>query len=198
MYFKRIFDVIFSILVLTLSFPILILISICIKIFQGGPVLFTQIRVGKNNQIFKIFKFCTMNNKKNIDGILLPDIERISKLGSFLRRTSLDELPGFFNVLIGQMSVVGPRPLPEIYLSRYSKDQKRRHNIKPGVTGWAQVNGRNAISWKKKFELDVWYVDNKTFLLDIKILILTFYKVILKKDIVPQGKGAMGEFLGNK
>jgi lipopolysaccharide/colanic/teichoic acid biosynthesis glycosyltransferase len=198
MYFKRIFDVIFSILVLTLSFPILILISICIKIFQGGPVLFTQIRVGKNNQIFKIFKFCTMNNKKNIDGILLPDIERISKLGSFLRRTSLDELPGFFNVLIGQMSVVGPRPLPEIYLSRYSKDQRRRHNIKPGVTGWAQVNGRNAISWKKKFELDVWYVDNKTFLLDIKILILTFYKVILKKDIVPQGKGAMGEFLGNK
>lgn len=198
MFFKRIFDVIFSILVLTLSFPILILISICIKIFQGGPVLFTQIRVGKNNQIFKIFKFCTMNNKKNIDGILLPDIERISKLGSFLRRTSLDELPGFFNVLIGQMSVVGPRPLPEIYLSRYSKDQKRRHNIKPGVTGWAQVNGRNAISWKKKFELDVWYVDNNTFILDIKILILTFYKVILKKDIVPQGKGAMGEFLGNK
>lgn len=197
MSFKRSFDIVFSIFVLTLSFPILIIVSVCIKIFQGGPIFFTQIRVGKNNQIFKIFKFCTMNNKKSIDGVLLPDVMRISKLGSFLRRTSLDELPGFFNVLIGQMSIVGPRPLPEIYLSRYSKDQKRRHNIKPGVTGWAQVNGRNAISWEEKFKLDLWYVDNKSFLLDIKILILTFYKVILRKDIVPDDKEAMEEFLGN-
>jgi len=197
MFFKRIFDVIFSILVLTLSFPILIVISICIKIFQGGSVLFTQIRVGKNNQVFKIYKFCTMNNKKSIDGILLPDVERISKVGSFLRRTSLDELPGFLNVLIGQMRIVGPRPLPEIYLNRYSKDQKRRHNIKPGVTGWAQVNGRNSISWKKKFELDLWYVENQSFFLDLKIILLTIFKVIKRENIIPENKDSVDEFLGN-
>ena len=197
MFFKRIFDVIFSILVLTLSFPILIVISICIKIFQGGSVLFTQIRVGKNNQVFKIYKFCTMNNKKSIDGILLPDVERISKVGSFLRRTSLDELPGFLNVLIGQMCIVGPRPLPEIYLNRYSKDQKRRHNIKPGVTGWAQVNGRNSISWKKKFELDLWYVENQSFFLDLKIILLTIFKVIKRENIIPENKDSVDEFLGN-
>ena len=197
MFFKRIFDIIFSILVLILVFPILVVISICIKIFQGGPVFFTQIRVGKNNKKFKIFKFCTMNNEKSIDGNLLPDVERISKVGSFLRRTSLDELPGFLNVLIGQMSVVGPRPLPEIYLNRYSKDQKRRHNIKPGVTGWAQVNGRNSISWKEKFKLDVWYVDNQSFFLNLKIIFLTIFKVIKRENIVPENKDSMEEFMGN-
>ena len=197
MFFKRIFDLIFSIVVLTLAFPILIIISICIKIFQGGPVLFTQIRVGKNHRVFKIFKFCTMSNKKSTEGALLPDIERISKTGFFLRKTSLDELPGFLNVLIGQMSVVGPRPLPEIYLTRYSKDQKRRHNVKSGVTGWAQINGRNSISWNEKFKLDLWYVDNQSFLLDLKIIFLTIFKVLKTENITPKNKDSMDEFLGN-
>ncbi len=198
MFFKRSFDLVFSILVLVLTFPILIIISICIKIFQGGPVLFTQIRVGKNHQRFKIIKFRTMTNEVNSAGVLLPDIERTTKIGDFLRRSSLDELPGLLNVLKGEMSLVGPRPLPTQYLSRYNQEQDRRHQVKPGITGWAQVNGRNAISWEEKFNLDVWYVENKSFLLDLKILFLTFYKVILKKDIVPLNKDAMEEFLGTK
>ena len=139
-----------------------------------------------------------MTNELNSEGQLLPDVNRTTKIGNFLRKSSLDELPGLFNVLKGEMSLVGPRPLPIIYGDRYSPEENRRHEIKPGITGWAQVNGRNAISWKEKFKLDVWYVDNKSFFLDIKILILTFYKVILRKDIVPDDKGAMEEFLGNK
>ena len=139
-----------------------------------------------------------MTNKLNSKGKLLPDIARTTKIGNFLRKSSLDELPGLINVIKGDMSLVGPRPLPVIYKNRYSPEQNRRHEVKPGVTGWAQVNGRNAISWEEKFKLDVWYVDNKSFFLDIKILILTFYKVALRKDIVPKNKGAMEEFLGNK
>jgi len=195
---KRIFDLIVTITLLFLLIPLYLLISILIFLFQSKSVLFFQERLGKNHLKFKIIKFRTMTNELNSEGQLLPDVNRTTKIGNFLRKSSLDELPGLFNVLKGEMSLVGPRPLPIIYGDRYSPEENRRHEIKPGITGWAQVNGRNAISWKEKFKLDVWYVDNKSFFLDIKILILTFYKVILRKDIVPDDKGAMEEFLGNK
>jgi lipopolysaccharide/colanic/teichoic acid biosynthesis glycosyltransferase len=195
---KRIFDLIITITLLFLLIPLFLLISILIFLFQSKSVLFFQERLGKNHLKFKIIKFRTMTNELNSEGQLLPDVNRTTKIGNFLRKSSLDELPGLFNVLKGEMSLVGPRPLPIIYGDRYSPEENRRHEIKPGITGWAQVNGRNAISWKEKFKLDVWYVDNKSFFLDIKILILTFYKVILRKDIVPDDKGAMEEFLGNK
>ena len=195
---KRIFDLIVTITLLFLLIPLYLLISILIFLFQSKSVLFFQERLGKNHLKFKIIKFRTMTNELNSEGQLLPDVNRTTKIGNFLRKSSLDELPGLFNVLKGEMSLVGPRPLPVIYGDRYSPEENRRHEIKPGITGWAQVNGRNAISWKEKFKLDVWYVDNKSFFLDNKILILTFYKVILRKDIVPDDKGAMEEFLGNK
>lgn len=195
---KFIFDLIISIILLILLSPLFVLISIIIFLFQGKSILFLQERLGKNHLKFKIIKFRTMTNKLNSKGKLLPDIARTTKIGNFLRKSSLDELPGLINVIKGDMSLVGPRPLPVIYKNRYSPEQNRRHEVKPGVTGWAQVNGRNAISWEEKFKLDVWYVDNKSFFLDIKILILTFYKVALRKDIVPKNKGAMEEFLGNK
>tara|TARA_Y100001954_G_C15804391_1_gene601874 strand:+ start:2253 stop:2843 length:591 start_codon:yes stop_codon:yes gene_type:complete len=195
---KFIFDLIISLVLLIILIPLLILISILIFLFQGKSILFFQERLGKNHLKFKIIKFRTMTNKLNSKGKLLPDEERTTKIGNFLRKSSLDELPGLINVIKGDMSLVGPRPLPTIYKNRYSLEQDRRHEVKPGITGWAQVNGRNAISWKEKFKLDVWYVDNKSFFLDIKILILTLYKVTLRKDIVPDDKGAMEEFLGNK
>jgi len=138
-----------------------------------------------------------MNNKLGSNGELLPDEERITSIGQFLRRTSLDEIPGFWNVLRGHMSLVGPRPLPPQYLNRYSKEQARRHDVKPGVTGWAQINGRNSISWKQKFSLDIWYVDNQSLYLDIKILLKTVSYVLSRKDIIPNNKGAMDEFMGS-
>ena len=195
---KRFFDVISSVILIIFLSPLFIVLILLILIFQGQKILFFQERLGKNHLHFKIIKFCTMTNEVDNKGVLLQDVDRITKIGNFLRRSSLDELPGLFNVLKGEMSLVGPRPLPIQYLGRYSQEQDRRHEVKPGITGWAQVNGRNAISWEEKFRLDVWYVDNKSFLLDIKILILTVYKVILKKDIVPTDKGAMDEFLGTK
>ena len=195
---KFIFDLIISIILLILLLPLFFLISILIFLFQGKSILFHQERLGKNHLKFKIIKFRTMTNKLNSKGKLLPDVARTTKIGNFLRKSSLDELPGLINVIKGDMSLVGPRPLPVIYKNRYSPVQNRRHEVKPGITGWAQVNGRNAISWEEKFKLDVWYVDNKNILLDIKILILTVYKVILKKDIVPNDKDAMEEFLGSK
>ena len=195
---KRIFDLIITITLLFLLITLFLLISILIFLFQSKSVLFFQERLGKNHLKFKIIKFRTMTNELNSEGQLLPDVNRTTKIGNFLRKSSLDELPGLFNVLKGEMSLVGPRPLPTIYLSRYSKEQDRRHQVKPGITGWAQVNGRNAISWEKKFRLDVWYVDNKSFILDLKVLFLTAYKVVLRKNIVPVNKGAMEEFLGTK
>jgi len=138
-----------------------------------------------------------MNNKRGSNGELLPDEERITSIGQFLRRTSLDEIPGFWNVLLGHMSLVGPRPLPPQYLNRYSKEQARRHDVKPGVTGWAQINGRNSISWEQKFSLDIWYVDNQSLYLDIKILLKTVSYVLSRRDIVPDKKGAMDEFIGS-
>ena len=195
---KRLFDFTISVILIFLLIPILILLMILIFFFQGKSIFFFQERLGKNHQPFKIIKFCTMTNEVDSDGKLLPDIERTTKIGNFLRRSSLDELPGFFNVLKGEMSIVGPRPLPSQYLNRYSKEQDRRHKVKPGITGWAQVNGRNAISWEEKFKLDVWYVDNNSFLLDFKILFLTIIKVIQKKDILPNNKNAMEEFMGTE
>lgn len=195
---KRFFDIIISLTLFFLLFPLMILLAMLILLFQGTSILFFQERLGKNHRPFKIIKFQTMTNDVDSDGLLLPDIERTTKIGNFLRKSSLDELPGLFNVLKGEMSLVGPRPLPIKYLSRYSQEQDRRHEVKPGITGWAQVNGRNAISWEKKFKLDVWYVDNKSCFLDIKILFLTIIKVLLRKDIVPENKDAMEEFFGTK
>lgn len=152
--------------------------------------------MGKDHRTFYIYKFCTMTNQKDKRGKLLPDEMRTTLIGNFLRSSSLDEIPGFINVLFGDMSVVGPRPLPPIYKHRYSLDQDKRHNIKPGVTGWAQVNGRNAISWEEKFELDIWYVENQSLYLDLKIILLTIYNVLKRKNIVPKNKNSMDEFMG--
>ena len=195
---KRGFDIIFSLSVLFFLSPFLLFISFLIFLFQGKSILFFQKRLGKNHKEFKIIKFCTMNNLKDAKGNILPDNKRTSKFGYFLRSTSIDELPSFINVLLGDMSVVGPRPLLTSYKDRYTKVQDRRHEIKPGVTGWAQINGRNNIKWKKKFLLDVWYVDNQSFLLDLKIILFTLYLVIIGKNILPKNKNQMDEFLGKK
>ena len=180
---KRTFDIFFSIIVLLVLSPLYILLAVIIFLFQGRPILFRQSRLGKDHLKFKIIKFRTMTNDIDINGELLTDEIRTTKLGKFLRSSSLDELPGFWNVLKGEMSVVGPRPLPPQYKERYTSVQDRRHEIKPGVTGWAQINGRNNISWNKKFLLDIWYLENQSFLLDLQIILLTIYKVVIRKDI---------------
>ena len=176
----------------------MIIVAILIVMLQGTPIFFRHARLGKSNQEFGILKFCTMSNKLNGEDELLPDEDRVTAIGQFLRRTSIDAIPGFWNVLRGQMSIVVPRPLPSQNFVRYSKEQAKRHHVKPGVTGWALFNGRNATTWEKKFLLDVWYVDNRSLLLDLKILILTIKYVLLRRGIVPDGKGAMDEFMGNK
>jgi lipopolysaccharide/colanic/teichoic acid biosynthesis glycosyltransferase len=163
---------------------------------MGKPIFFRQQRPGLDGKIFGIYKFRTMTNEKDGNGKLLPDEDRLVGIGKFIRSTSLDELPQLFNVLKGEMSFVGPRPLLVEYLERYNAEQKRRHDIKPGITGWAQVNGRNAISWEEKFKLDVWYVENQSFLLDMKILWMTFLKVIKRSDISQQGQATMEVFKG--
>jgi sugar transferase EpsL len=163
----------------------------------GFPIFFKQIRPGLKGEPFIIYKFRTMTDEKDTEGYLLPDRNRLTKFGSFLRKTSLDELPSLFNVLKGDMSLIGPRPLLMHYLPLYDESQKRRHEVKPGITGWAQVNGRNTLTWKKKFELDVWYIENRSFWLDLKILILTFYKVIKRQGISASGEATMKPFSGN-
>ncbi|MCF7560801.1 sugar transferase [Sabulilitoribacter multivorans] len=180
---KRLLDSIFALVGLILLSPILILVSIILIIVNKDTPFFFQRRPGKDEKIFKIVKFKTMNNLKDANGNLLPDKNRITAVGKFIRKYSLDEIPQLFNVLIGDMSLIGPRPLIIEYLPIYNEEQKKRHNVRPGITGWAQVNGRNSISWKKKFELDVWYVENISFKLDLKILKLTFIKVLQKKDV---------------
>ena len=195
---KRSIDITFSLIILLVFSPLLIIISVIIFLFHGRSVIFKQARLGMEHQIFNIYKFSTMTNETDANGGLLPDSERTTKLGDFLRKTSLDEIPGFWNVLKGDMSIVGPRPLPVQYLERYSKEQDKRHLVKPGVTGWAQVNGRNAISWEEKFKFDVWYVDNQSIYLDIKILLLTINYVLSRKGIVPYNKTSMEEFMGTK
>ena len=194
---KRFFDIMISATFLLIFSPLLVLIAFLLYFLQKGDVIYSQRRLGLNHNEFNIYKFCTMTNEVDGDNNLLPDIDRVTKIGDFLRRTSLDELPGFWNVFIGDMSIVGPRPLPVHYKDRYSYEQDKRHKVKSGVTGWAQVNGRNAISWDEKFQLDVWYVNNYSIWLDVKILFLTVNYVLSRKDIVPYNKESMEEFIGS-
>lgn len=196
-FFKRILDLVIALIGLIMLLPIFFIIILLIRINLGCPLIFKQARPGLEGKVFNIYKFRTMSNKKNKNGILLSDEERLTKFGKFLRSTSLDELPALWNVLIGDMSLVGPRPLLIEYLSLYSQEQVRRHEVRPGITGWAQVNGRNAISWNKKFEMDVWYVDNQSFILDIKILFLTLIKVIKRDGISHNNHVTMEKFKGN-
>ncbi|WDE99146.1 sugar transferase [Lentisphaera profundi] len=194
---KRFFDIVISSLCVFIFAPLLLVLSIFIRINLGAPIFFVQKRPGLNGKIFKMFKFRTMLDSVDKHGEPLPDAQRLTPFGSFLRKASLDELPGLFNVLKGDMSLVGPRPLLIEYLPLYSSQQARRHNVKPGITGWAQVNGRNAISWEEKFNLDVWYVENQSFWLDIKILFMTVGKVIKKSDISSASSVTMEKFTGD-
>lgn len=194
---KRLLDLLVSISCLVLGAPVLLILGILIRIKLGAPILFKQERPGLNGQPFIMYKFRTMTDDRDDEGNLLSDEERFTKFGKFIRSTSLDELPELFNVLKGDMSLVGPRPLLMRYLTRYSPEQARRHEVQPGITGWAQVNGRNAISWKKKFELDVWYVDNYNLILDIKILFLTVKKVLIREGISQADHPTMSEFYGD-
>lgn len=194
---KRIFDFTITLNVLFMMSPFIMLVIILVRINLGSPILFTQNRPGLNGKIFKMMKFRTMLDAKDKQGNLLPDEQRMTKFGSFLRSTSLDELPGLFNVLKGDMSLVGPRPLLVQYLPLYNEKQARRHNVRPGITGWAQVNGRNAISWEQKFELDVWYVNNQSIWLDLKILLLTVKKVFIRDGINADGHVTIEPFKGS-
>ncbi len=194
---KRIFDVVFSFAGIIFLSPFAIAAAILIKLALGGPVFFSQIRPGHGAKPFKMIKFRTMSEERDAVGNLLPDEQRLSGIGRFIRSTSLDELPELFNVLIGDMSLVGPRPLLMEYVPLYTKEQNRRHEVRPGITGWAQINGRNALSWDDKFRLDVWYVDHQSVLLDIKILIITVFKIFKRDGISHEGEVTMPKFTGN-
>jgi lipopolysaccharide/colanic/teichoic acid biosynthesis glycosyltransferase len=194
---KRTLDFLVSVAALVVLFPVIAVVALLIHRKLGSPVLFRQNRPGKDGKPFQMVKFRTMLDAVDTQGNSLPDSERMTEFGHLLRSTSLDELPGLWNVLKGEMSLVGPRPLLMEYLPLYSKEQYRRHDVRPGITGWAQVNGRNAISWENKFKLDVWYVDNRSFCLDIKILFLTVKKVIVRDGISGDGEVTMGKFTGN-
>lgn len=193
---KRTFDFITALVALIVISPLVVLLALLVRFFLGAPILFSQIRPGLHGQAFTVYKFRTMTDEKDASGKLLPDDVRLTPFGLFLRRSSLDELPQLFNVLKGDVSLVGPRPLLMEYLPLYTSEQVKRHLVRPGITGWAQVNGRNAISWERKFELDVWYVDNQSFLLDMKILFLTVKKVLIKEGISAQGMETMPRFEG--
>ena len=195
---KRIFDLILILLSAPILILIFLLVALLVRFKLGSPVLFKQRRPGLNKQIFNMIKFRSMTMKSDTSGVLLPDINRLTRFGEFLRSTSLDELPSFWTVLKGEMSLVGPRPLLVEYLPLYSEEQSRRHEVKPGITGWAQVNGRNAISWEEKFDLDVWYVDNQSVWLDIKILFLTIKKVIVRDGISAKNDATMPPFKSTK
>jgi undecaprenyl phosphate N,N'-diacetylbacillosamine 1-phosphate transferase len=196
-FFKRFLDFWFSFILLTLLSPLLLFIIFTLCIFTFKNPFFTQIRPGKNEKLFKIIKFKTMNDEKDANGNLLKDEMRLTGIGKFIRKTSLDELPQLINVLVGDMSLIGPRPLLVQYLPLYNEIQKQRHKVRPGITGWAQVNGRNAISWQQKFEYDVWYVQNLSFLLDLKIVYLTLKKVIKREGINSTTSPTMEVFTGN-
>ena len=195
---KRIFDLLLTTLGLIVILPILLVISLLVWIFLGTPILFLQQRPGYKGRPFTTYKFRTMTNRCGPDGKLLPDAERLTPFGRFLRSTSLDDLPQFLNVLRGEMSLVGPRPLLMKYLERYTPDQMRRHDVLPGITGWAQIHGRNALDWDEKFRLDVWYVDHWSFWLDIKILFLTPWKVFKREGISQAGQATAEEFKGHR
>jgi len=194
---KRVFDLVITFIGLLLIVPVIILVAALVRLKLGSAIFFKQARPGLNGEIFNMYKFRTMTNECDKNGVLLSDKDRLTKFGKFLRSTSLDELPGLWSVLKGDMSLVGPRPLLVEYLPLYSEKQSRRHEVRPGITGWAQVNGRNAISWDEKFDLDVWYVDNQSIWLDIKILWLTVKKVIMRDGISAQDDVTMPVFKGS-
>ena len=195
-FIKRTFDIVAALGGLIIFSPIIIVVAILVRVNLGSPILFTQDRVGKNNKIFKMMKFRTMKDGVDKYGKLLPDSERLTNFGKILRSTSLDELPELINILKGDMSLIGPRPLLIEYLPLYSEEQKRRHNVLPGLTGWAQVNGRNSISWGEKFKLDVYYVNNWSLGLDLKIFFLTFYKLFNREGINQDGESTVEDFNG--
>lgn len=195
--FKRVFDFIGALLGSILISPIFFIVTIGLYFANQGKPFFFQSRPGKNGVIFKIIKFKTMNDKKDITGKLMPDAERLTKIGAFVRKTSLDEITQLYNVINGDMSLIGPRPLLPQYLPLYNETQNRRHEVKPGITGWAQVNGRNAISWGQKFDYDVWYVDNISFVLDCKIIYLTIKKVFNREGITADNSVSTEPFKGN-
>ncbi|KAB5491503.1 MULTISPECIES: sugar transferase [Flagellimonas] len=195
-FFKRFIDAIIAFILICISLPILILLIILLYFSNGGKPFFFQNRPGKNGKVFKIIKFKTMNDRTDSEGNLLPNKDRITKIGGIVRKSSLDEIPQLFNVLKGDMSLIGPRPLLVDYLKLYTTQQSRRHEVRPGITGWAQVNGRNAISWEKKFELDVWYVDHVSLLLDLKIMWLTVLKVVKSEGISASAEVTMERFQG--
>ena len=194
---KRCFDIIFSLMVLIILSPIFLIIAILVKVKLGGAIFFVQERIGMYNRPFNMYKFRTMKDTKDSNGKLLSDNERLTKFGKVLRSTSLDELPEFLNILKGEMSLIGPRPLLPEYLPLYSGEQIKRHNVLPGLTGWAQINGRNSISWNEKFKLDVWYVENWSLKLDFKIFFLTIGKVLKREDINQESTVTMEAFNGN-
>ncbi|MCO3941814.1 sugar transferase [Pseudomonas aeruginosa] len=195
---KRLFDIVASLLGLLLLSPVILFVAWQIRRKLGKPVLFRQVRPGVGGHPFEMIKFRTMRDAVDANGNALPDVERMTPFGNFLRSTSLDELPELWNVLKGDMSLVGPRPLLMEYLPLYSVEQYRRHELRPGVTGWAQVNGRNALSWEEKFELDVWYVDNRSFWLDLKIILMTLKKVFVREGISADGEATMSKFTGSE
>ena len=195
---KRLFDFFVSLACLIILSPLFIFLILLITFALGSPIFFAQVRPGLNGRPFKMFKFRSMTDIYDSDGNLLPDSMRLTKFGKFLRSSSLDELPELWNVLVGDMSLVGPRPLLMEYLPLYSDEQYQRHDVRPGITGWAQVNGRNAISWEEKFRLDIWYVQNWSFGLDIKILLLTVKKIFIREGINAEGKATIDKFTGNR
>lgn len=194
---KTIFDFLIALIALILLSPILLLVATLIRIKLGENVIFSQDRPGLHSKTFKMYKFRSMLNSTDATGKPLPDKQRLTSFGAKLRATSLDELPALWNVLKGDISLVGPRPLLVEYLPLYNQEQARRHNVKPGITGWAQINGRNAISWEDKFKFDIWYIDNQTFMLDLKIIFLTIKKIFIKEGISHAGSATMSKFTGN-
>ena len=196
--FKRILDGVVAAVALIVLSPLLAGLALLIRLTMGAPVLFRQQRPGLHGKPFTLYKFRTMTDERDAQGNLLPDEQRLTRLGRFLRSTSLDELPELWNVLKGDMSLVGPRPLLMEYLPLYTPEQFRRHEVKPGITGWAQINGRNALTWEEKFKLDVWYVDHLSFFLDMKILFLTLWKVLTREGISHPGRETMPKFTGSK
>lgn len=195
---KRMMDIVVSVLALVVLSPLLVLVAVLVWVNLGAPVLFSQVRPGLSGVPFRMYKFRSMTSETGLDGVLLPDGMRLRRFGRFLRRTSLDELPELWNVLRGDMSLVGPRPLLMEYLPLYSSRQAKRHEVRPGVTGWTQVNGRNALSWDEKFEHDVWYVENRSLLLDVRILLKTLVSVVMRDGISNEGHATMPPFSGQK
>ncbi len=196
-FFKRLLDILISFTLLCLAFPILVIVSVGLSIVNRGTPFFVQPRPGKHGKIFRVIKFKTMTDARDASGKLFPDADRLTAMGKLIRTTSIDELPQLINVLLGDMSLVGPRPLLEKYLPLYNERQAKRHNVRPGITGWAQVNGRNAIAWQQRFELDIYYVENLSFALDLKIVLITILKVLKREGISSHDSATMQPFRGN-